>query len=439
MVSKRFSQGRQLVDALIRAPLSIFRIPPRTAVYLVIYLGLCGLVLAVTGWILSRSEGIVRGLLLNYLFPESWHQTLGMVVDKFLDNQLRAVLANATIGGSLLMVSLFLFPVKELLSASFEREAKLIDEPVSEHPLWLQAWEEIKLFLAYIATMGSVFWIGYSPQSWRQVLALVISYTFLFVSFAIDFIAPPLQRHQGHYSRILKTLANHPVATLVFGAVFAAPGIFVSAVVLADHDITEPRSIAILFGTNVVAIAWAAVAGTWLGAQLFSDFAKTRRSPVPARMVSWIIFGGLLAANAYAFGTVAWSVHHKSQILKCDYTVDWASFELDRPGFGSMLSGKLDVGIRFDVEIHNPTSIDVELEDNRIEIRHRGDLLGISQISPVRIGHGATITQTVELKLNVDTRFIRRGSSLLDKDAWTLTLLFEVGPGFDFPIYLLSN
>ena len=442
--SPRMSSGRigalqQLRLSLFGAPRSIVSIPRRTVGYFFLYLGLCAVVLGLTAWMIGRSEGFVRGLLLTYLFPESWHDAMGLVVDKFLDRQIRAVLANATIGGSLLMVSLLLFPVKEMLSASFEREAQLIDDPIGEHPLWEQAWEEIKLFLAYIAIQGTVFWIGYSPVTWRQTLALVISYTFLFVSFSIDFIAPPLQRHKGHYSRILKTLATHPIATVVFGAVFAAPGIFVSTVVLADAELTAPRSMAILFGTNVVAIACAATAGTWLGAKLFSDFARTKRSGMPARVVTWTLFGGLLLANVYAFGAVGMAVHKKSQIFKCDYSVQWSSFDVDLPGVTSMLKGSVDVGIGFDVVIHNSTSVDVELEDNRIEIRHQGDLVGTTKINPIQVGAGQTSTQNIKLQLDVNATFVRRGRSLLSRDAWTITLYIAVAPGFDFPIYLLTD
>ena len=376
--------------------------------------------------------------MLAYLFPESWREALGFVVDRLLDVQLKTIVANATITGALLLVTILLFPIKELLSASFEREARLIDDPVREHPLWLQAWEEIKLFLAFIAIQGSVFWIGYSPASWRGIAASVVSYGFLFVSFTIDFTSPPLQRHEGCYSRILKTIFGHPIATLVFGAIFAAPSILVSQVFLANAELASTRTIAILFSTAVVSIAWAAVAGTWLGAKLFDDFEQTRRSKLPSRILAWLALGGLLAANAYAYGALGLAVHKKSQILKCDYSVAWDSFELETPGLGSILSRKLKVGVSFEVEIANPTSAAVEIEDNHFELRHEGALVGTGRLLPLRVEGGATITKRVGISLDVDADFALRGAALLKREPWKLTWFIEIASGFELPIYLLE-
>ena len=437
MSQGRIGAGQQLILAF-RAPFALFRLPAKSWVYLAIYLALSAGVLSLAGWLITRSEGAAKGLLLAYLFPEAWHSTLDFVADRFFATQLRAILANLTITGALLLVSILLFPIKELLSASFERESKLIDDPESEFPLWLQGWEEIKLFLAFIAIQGSVFWIGYSPASWRGIAASIVSYGFLFVSFSIDFISPPLQRHEGCYSRILKTLFGHPVATVVFGAIFAAPSIFVSQVLYADADLTAGKTLAVLFATAVVSIAWAAVAGTWLGAKLFRDFEQTKRAKVPSRVLAWLALGGLLFANGYAYGALGIAVHKKSQILKCDYSVEWSSFKLEKPGLGSLLQRKIDVGVSFEVEIENPTQFAVELEENRFEVRHEGALVGTGKLSPVRVEAGETVVKRVGVKLDIDANLVLRGRTLLEQEPWSITLLIDVAPGFDFPVYLLE-
>ncbi len=437
MSSSRIGWGEQLRFACA-APASLFRLPAKTWGFFFIYLGLCAVVLGIAGALMARSEGVLKGVFLAYLLPESWRGALGLVVDRFFEVQLRTVIANATITGALLLVTLLLFPIKEMLSASFEKEAALIDDPVREHPLWLQAWEEVKLFLAFLAIQGSVFWIGYSPSSWRGIAANVVSYGFLFVSFSIDFVSPPLQRHEGCYSRILKTLFGHPIATVVFGAIFAAPSILVSQLILADSDLTSARTLGILFATAVASIAWAAVAGTWLGAKLFRDFEQTERSAVPARIAAWLVLGGLLLANAYAYGALGIAVHKKSQILKCDYSVAWSSFELETPGLGSLISRKVELGVSFEVKIENPTSVPVEVEDNRLELRHNGDLVGTGALRPVRVEAGATVTKRVGLELDVDVDFALRGRALLKREPWKLTLFLEVAPGLEFPIFLLD-
>lgn len=434
-----FGPLRQLAAALVGAPLALLRLPRKSWGYFALYLGLCAAVLGVTAYYIFRSQNLAQALVLDYLFPESWHWALSALVDRFLAAQSREVIANAAIAGSLLMVSLLLFPFKEMLSASYEREANLIGEPVSEHPLWEQGWEEIKLFLGYLAVQGTVFWIGYSPETWRQSTALILSYAFLFTTYAIDFVAPPLQRHRGHYSRILKTLAAHPVATLVFGAVFAAPGIAAGLLWRANPEWSLEKAVAIICAVNVFGIAWAAVAGTWLGSRLFADFKATRRSAPVTRVLAWVLLGSLLLANAYAFGAVAGAIHKKSQILKCDYSVAWSSFRLDRPGLGALLSDRVELGVRFEVEIENPTSFPVEIEENRLELRHRGDLLGTGALAPFRVEPGERVTREVGLALAVTPSFLaRRNTELIEREHWTVTLYLEVAPGFEFPVYLLE-
>lgn len=426
---------RQVALALA-APLALFRLPRKTWGYFALYLALCGLVLGGTGHLIFRSEDLLRELVLAYLFPDSWHGTMGFVADRFLEAQSKVVIANLAVVGSLAMVALLLFPFKEMLSASFEREAHLIGDPVQEHPLWEQAWEEIKLFLAVVAIQGAVFWIGYTNVGWRVIAAAVLGNVLTFAVYAIDFISPPFQRHRGHYSRILKTLAAHPLASLGFGAIFAAPAL-VAATAFADMRLET--MVALVCALNVAAIAWAAVAGTWLGSRLYPDFVRTRRSSIAARALSWLLVGGLLVWCGYTFGSLTWSVHKKSQILKCNYSLVWSSFDVDLPGLGSLLRDRPEVGVSFEIEIENPTGAPVELEENRIELRHRGDLLGTVRLRPFRVDAGSTARQRVGASLELSPATLaRRNTGLISLDAWTITLYIEVAPGFEFPIYLVE-
>ena len=426
--------ARQLALALT-APLALFALPRRTWGYFFLYLALCGVVLGGSAYLILDSEDLIRDLLLAYLFPESWHPAMGFVADRYLEAQSRIALANLAVIASLGMVAILLFPFKEMLSASFEREAGLIADEVSEHPLWEQAWEEIKLFLAVIAIQGTIFWIGYTTEGPRVVAAIVLGNLLTFAVYAVDFISPPLQRHQGHYSRILKTLASHPIASLGFGAIFAAPPLIATT---AFASMRLEAMIAWTCAINVAGIAWAAVAGTWLGSKLYPDFVRTRRSPVPARVLTWMVVGGLLIFNGYTFGSLTWSVHKKSQLLKCHYALVWDSFEVDLPGLGSLF-GTPEVGVSFEVEVENPTSVPVELEENRIELRHRGDLLGTARLRPFRVDAGATARQRVGASLALSPATLaRRNTSLLTLESWTITLYVQVAPGFEFPVYLVK-
>src|SRR3972149_2143130 len=71
---------------------------------------------------------------------------------------------------------------------------RLPDRPPDEFPLWHQAWEEIILFLLFLAAQGSIFWLGWTAEPWRRTAAIVASFTFPFASFGIGFLSPLLQR-----------------------------------------------------------------------------------------------------------------------------------------------------------------------------------------------------------------------------------------------------
>jgi len=427
------------VAAALAAPSCIARLPGRTYVWLGIYLALAAGLLSLVGYELIEHKEDLRQLVLDYLFPESWHFAARLLIDKFLASQQISVLINAAVGGSLLMVSLLLFPVKEAVSASYETRANLTGRPIEELPLWLQGWEEVKLALLYLAAQGIIFWIGYYPGN--EILSVVLSYAFLFSSFALDFLSPVFQRHRGRYSRIVKTLARHPLTTLLFGAMFAMPAV-IAGHIFRPGEAPEPgairNAIIALFAVNVVSIAWAAVAGTRLASTMMDTFEGTKDASVPVKGLAWAVLLGALTFNLYTFGSLGRALHHKSQILKCNYDVAWTSVGFDMPSLGSLLSDEVTVGVHFDVEIENPTPFDVVIEDNRLDVTHEGDKVAETRLSPMTVPAGESVTQTIEFDLSVSPAALRKGRELLSRERWKMTLYFQVAERFEFPVFLLK-
>lgn len=422
----------------MKSPLALVVLPRRSWGWLLLYLVGCGVVLGATAWAVVRYEGDLRAGLLSYIFPDSWHFAADWVIDRFFAAQKRMVVINAINAGALILVTISLFWLKELVSASFERHGQLTRHPVSEHPLWEQAWEEVKLLVLFLAVQMSIFWIGYPPDPFRENVALVGSYLFLFFTFAIDFVSPIFQRHQGHYSRILKTLARHPLASLSFGAIFAMPPILAGKLWEANDDWSTTTAVVVLFSANMISIVWAAIAGTWLGARLLPAFERTPRSHPASRVVAWVALLAVFGVNTYAFGAVGLSIHHKSQILKLDYDVDLLSFDFDAPGLGSLLADDVEVAVSFEVEVHNPTEYDVEIERNRVEVVHGDTVLATTALPMASVPSGDTVELTVRFPLRVKPSMLRRGRELLDPDAYRITLYLEVADGFELPVYLLS-
>jgi hypothetical protein len=436
---------------VVRAPLALFALSRAGWALVLLYLLFASGLLGAVAWAVVTHQQTVRQLLLHYLFPESWHFAAELLVEHLLSSQTRAVLINATASGSLVLVAVLLFPLKERLSATFERERRLADQAPSELPLWQQGVEELSLLLLYLATFAAIFWIGYPPDPGRRLLATVLSYGFLFFSFAVDFVSPLLQRHGGRYSQILKTLLQHPLAALGFGATFALPAVLVGLWLQQREEIPLATAVIALFSANLIAIVWATVAGTWLAARLLPTAQQTPRTSAPLRWLCWLALLAALAVNGYLFGSLGAAVHHKSQLLKCAYSVAPGSIEIDLPraaraeswrgklkaAWGALTEKTVAVEARMVLTVKNPTPFDVTVERNRIEVRHGETRIAEGWVSPLAVPAGGQRTQLVQLDLRLRPGVLRKGHELF-ANRWRITLFLRIAPGFDFPVYLAS-
>jgi hypothetical protein len=233
------------------------------------------------------------------------------------------------------------------------------------------------------------------------------------------------------------------VLLLGFGALFSLPPILAGQLVAAFPGWPLGRSLTIIFAANVLAVAWAAVAGAHAGAKLLPDARATSPPARLTRTLVWALLLVTLAVNAYRFGAVARSLHHKSQLLKLEVDLEWTSFGIDRPGaldvLGSLRDDAVSVGIHFDVKLSNPTAHDVEIENNRLELQQAGQRVAQAKITPLRVPAGGSSEVHVSLPVKLTPSQILRGRELLQGKGWSITWWLDVAPGFEFPIYLLEE
>jgi hypothetical protein len=375
--------------------------------------------------------------------PADWHFAARTLFHKFFAQQEQLVVTNAVIAAALLVVQVTLFPLKEKVSAALEEDAQLVPEPVAEHPMWFQAWEEIKIFLAMLAAQGSIFWLGYTDDPFRRKLAVIVSFVVLAANVGVDFLSPVLQRHKLRYSQILKSLAAHPILTLGFGALFALPAIGATALAAAHKEWGFATQIGVAFGGQVLGVALAVIGGTVAGAPLVEDARRRTRSHWAIRVLAWTVLAAILAWNSYRFAVIGRSLHHKSQLLKCDYAVDWSSFQAETPSALDLIDAarkdSITIGVSFDVTVGNTTSVDVEIEDNRIEVRQKGHLVAMTKLPRGRVASGATEKLRVTLPLEITPSQALRIRELITTKDWALTLYLEVAEGFTFPVYLVTK
>jgi hypothetical protein len=207
---------------------------------------------------------------------------------------------------------------------------------------------------------------------------------------------------------------------------------------MGHPELSFARSIAMMFGTSLGCIALAIVSGTYVASRLLPAAAETRPFSFPVRALAW--FGGLalLGMNLYTFGVVGRSFHHKSQILKCKYHVLPNTVSIKLPDMENLLRDGAKLGISFDVEIENPTPFDVEIEKNRLEVRHAGSLMALAAITPLRVPSHGKATPHVEIPVKLDAKAaIDKGRQLLDRTKWAATLYLQVTPEIELPVHLL--
>lgn len=411
--------------------------------WLTLYLAAAAAVLATIAGLVATYRVDLRHRLVEIIAPPAWRQAVEFVIERFLLSQEQAILANAAIMIGLLAVQITLFPIKERLSAAVERDGKLVAEPTRDLPLWLEAIEELKLFLFLVAGQLSVFWLGYSSDPTRVFWAKLLSHLLIVLQISLDFLPPVMQRHGIRYSQIAKTLAAHPVLTLGFGGLFALPTILTVRWVTARQGLSFEVFVVAVCLVQVVMVAWMAIAGTVAGARLVDHAKRMSRSGRWTAVIAWTILLAVLAWNVDRLATIGRSVQRKSSLLRLDYDVTWSSVRFETPGLTDLvgvIDGKdLGVAISLEVDIHNDTGTDAEIEDNRIVLRHHGRTIAHSSLPRLRVAPGQRISQRVRLPLAIKPTEFARFRELLTAVGWEVTLWLELDGGLEFPIFLLDN
>ncbi len=364
--------------------------------------------------------------LLDYLFPQHWRLAGRMVFERFFGKLGNQVLANFIINGSMSVISLTCFVFKEQLSRRIEHTNDLLPGGHSPWPLWRQGVEEFKYVLLYWFAYNVIFWISYPPWPATRLLGQVLSYLVLFLLFNIIFLCPLFLRHRVGYARMVRTFFVRPFASFGFAAFFLAPSL-IAAQLLAGQEMK--LAIPVLLVIHVLTVAPAASAGTWVAARLLPAAQALRPTRRVSRVSGLLVMALVVAASGYVFSRLADSINAKTQILKCDYSVDWGSFELDPPSLSD-----LSVGLSLDIEITNPTEVDVRIENSRLEVENAGRHFGTVHLGRIEVPAGATRRQRVDLRLEIALGRLLEYKDLLDKP-WEFVLWVEVDEDWEFPVY----
>lgn len=434
---------RQLGAALLTAPGVLGRMSGRSWALFTLYLLLCSGLLGLLVVLFDSQEKNLQRAAMSFLFPEEWHAILDFLLAFVVKSQAQQVLVNVILFATMTLVSIAFFWSKELLSQSIERDLQARGDPDADpsrwrdNAIWWEGFEEIKWTLFSTALMFVVLWIGHDIAPWRKTLATVLSYLVLFFSTAVNFMAPPMQRRQKQYAQILHAMWRRPVLTMVFGAAMALPQVL-ALHLIGSADLSVTAALLSIFAVNVVFIAWSAASGTVAGLMVssLSDEAKPWR--LWSRALVWAGTLAVLAFAAYVLLNLGLALKDKSQILKCRYTVDWASVQVDKPGLGGLLKGEVQVGVSFEVEIDNPNALPVRIEKNRLVAEDDGKVIAEGRLAPFEVPANGKSTTRVGLDVTVKASSLLEGASF-NPASWGLILYLELSDDFELPIPLAAD
>jgi len=381
-------------------------------------------------WIMLSNQVAIKNAFVNYLFPESWHSISERLANWLFEAQAKTVLSNMILSGSLVMASIFLFPIKEKYSASFEKNADLNLGKNNEFPLLIQALEESKLFIFYITIQSIILWIGYYPFEWTKAISITLSYLFLFFTFGLDFISPTLQRHKTQYTLMLKVLIKNPLIPLLFGAIYSLPTISISHWIFNLKNLTLIEIASILFISNLIFLTLAVPAGTTLAGKLFYKIKLTIFPTKKTIRWAYSVMTILLVFGLFLHSQLIASLHHKSQLLKAEYDIDWSSIQLDTPSLKTLMNGQALSHFSFDVVINNPTRFDLVIEKSNIIIKQKNRLIAMIHVNGFTLKSGENKRITMRLNSKSNLSLMNDFENILND--WRIDVHLKVWPGIPF-------
>ncbi len=388
-------------------------------------------------WLLTYYQTPIKAALLDYLFPKSWQSLSEQLANFLFESQTKIVLGNLILSGSLVLASITLFPIKEKYSCEFEKALGHTNGQSVEFPLHMQALEEIKLFLLYLTAQSVILWIGYYPFVWTTILSNTLSFLFLFATFGLDFIAPTLQRHRVNYSLMIKFLLQHPLIALSFGTLFSLPLVLISPYIFSIPDLSFIEITGFLLFLNIIFLVLAVPAGTFIASKLLPEVKQTEPAKRRNIRASYVMMTVLLLSTLFLHSQLVVSLHHKSQLLKAEYDLDWSSISFDLPSFSELSSGKALSNFSMDIVINNPTQFDIIIEPSELYIEQKENLIAKLNINGFALASGESKRITLNMDSDSDLSKLSEFGELT-KD-WNIDMYIDIWPGIPFMLNVFKS
>ena len=145
----------------------------------------------------------------------------------------------------------------------------------------------------------------------------------------------------------------------------------------------------------------------------------------------------VLVSTLFLHAKLITSLHHKSQLLKAEYSVDWSSIEYELPGFSQFLDGKALSNLTFDVEINNPTEFDIVIENSQVIVEQKAIVVATIDLSGFEIPAGES--RRVNMKLNSDSDMSQLTNFKDILENWRVDMHVNIWPGIPFVLNIVEQ
>ena len=317
------------------------------------------------------------------LVPEVWRSTVEDLIHRLFREELRAFLVTTGFGLGIVVIGMTLFPLKEKLSATYEKERFPDLEKQPQPPLWRQGLEEVKLAILYLLLQGMSLFLAVQGHAALATLGAALSLGYLVAAMALDHCSPFFQRRDRKIHGVIWILLRHaPVHALLIGLLCIGPVIILERQLPSGLNPTV--AIAILVFTEVLGMACATLLGCHLGAMLVRRRADLANSPPP---LLWTLSYRTLVFTltiwlGLFFGWWAHGAYTHSHFMQCQYRPLWKETEVT--------IRETRVLVTLPVQIHNRAKGTIDPTELNLEVRGQGILEGGVTLKGPQIPAGAT-------------------------------------------------
>ena len=177
----------------------------------------------------------------------------------------------------------------------------------------------------------------------------------------------------------------------------------------------------------MIFLSLAIASGTYIASAILPQAHQTPPISPLLKKTAYIIIGLCFTAGLIFHGSVFISAHHKSQVLKMEYNIDWKNVDIEMDSIFTIFKEEGSIAISFPLQVNNLTAYDFELEDSFVVIKQEEREIAHMAISRLFVPAGEVITQNMSANIHINGKSLSGFRELMQ--GWNAYLEYELLPG----------